>query len=198
MHIISCNFSLYWLWLRIQLSFLSFICSYPFSLFSSLLWVYFFFILSAIVFELIGSHYCSYIRLQNIYIDKELHLVHKTHQIISLNYREVFLSFLFVHGSYVSDVGKASFSHSFRTCESLWINGFRGSLGDSNNTHAEIVAILHGLKLDIWDKILGMLFATLIPCTLLTLLLILIFISTIIRLKSNLSMIYWSLVRMCN
>jgi hypothetical protein len=53
-----------------------------------------------------------------------------------------------VDGSYLSDVGIAGFSHSFHTWEVLCINGFRGSLGDSINTHDELVAILHGLKLD--------------------------------------------------
>lgn len=83
---------------------------------------------------------------------------------------------------------RASFGCLLRTREGLWINEFSGYVGDYNNTLVELTAILHGLKIA-WVKILG-LFSTHIPYTLLTLLLMPIFIFTVMQLRSYLSEIY--------
>jgi ribonuclease HI len=62
--------------------------------------------------------------------------------------------------SYLSDVGRAGFGGLFRTGEGLLINGYSGFLCESSNTntHAELAAILHGLKIfrGLGVKILGM------------------------------------------
>lgn len=52
-----------------------------------------------------------------------------------------------VDGSYLSGVGITDFGGIFQTRESLWINEFSGYLDDSNNTHVELSAILHRIKL---------------------------------------------------
>jgi ribonuclease HI len=60
--------------------------------------------------------------------------------------------------SYLNDVGRAGFGVLFRTGDGLMVDCYSGFLCESSNTHAELAAILWGLKISrsLGVKILGM------------------------------------------
>jgi len=56
-----------------------------------------------------------------------------------------------VDGSSLGSPGRSVFGSVLRDSGGTWLCGFSGFIGISNNLHAELLAITHGLKLS-WDK----------------------------------------------
>jgi len=52
-----------------------------------------------------------------------------------------------VDGSSFGSTGRLGFGGVLRDLDGAWLCGFLGFIGISNNLHAELLAIMHGLKL---------------------------------------------------